>query len=117
MSEETRLEKLVLLALSGACIVALTWIALASLKSATLDPNAATLIGVIAAGLIAFGKDIVGAIRSYSMSAQLGKVTDQLAASGPATDGQPAPQNAQNAANQVAGAADEEASKITEASQ
>lgn len=85
-STSTRLEKLTLLALAGGCILSLTWIALAAIKAGTVDPNAATLIGVIAAGLIAFGKDIVAAIRSYAMSAQLGKVTDQLAASGPVTD-------------------------------
>lgn len=117
MSEETRLEKLVLLALSGACIASLTWIALASLESATLDPNAATLIGVIAAGLIAFGKDIVGAIRSYSMSAQLGKVTDQLAASGPVPDSKQAPEGAEEAADQVVEAASDERDKIAGAGQ
>lgn len=83
---ETRIEKIVLLTLAGLCIASLTLIAVLALRSKSVDANAATLIGVIAAGLIAFGKDIVQAIRSYAMSAQLGKVTDQLAASQPITD-------------------------------
>lgn len=86
MKDSTFIEKIALLALAGACIGSLTWIALGALKTGAVDPNASTLIGVIAAGLIAFGKDIVTAIRSYAMSAQLGKVTDQLAASAPAAD-------------------------------
>ncbi len=83
MNESTRLEKLALLALAGASIIALTWIALRALKAGSVDPNASALIGVIVTGLIAVGKDIIAAIRSYSMSAQLGKVTDQLAAATP----------------------------------
>ena len=80
------IEKLALLGLAAASIGALTWIALAAMRLNGMDPNAATLIGGIATGLIAFGKDIVAAIRAYAMSAQLGKVTDQLAASGPVLD-------------------------------
>jgi microsomal dipeptidase-like Zn-dependent dipeptidase len=83
----TFVEKIVLLALAGLCIVSLTWIAVKALSTGTVDPNAATLIGVIAAGLVAFGKDIVAAIRSYAMSAQLSKVTDQLAKSVPPSEG------------------------------
>lgn len=90
--DNSRLEKIGLLALAGASVGGLIWIAIDSLKANALDPNAATLLGAIVAGLIAFGKDIVAAIRGYSMSAQLGKVTDQLAASGPA---QPLPSDPQ----------------------
>lgn len=79
-------EKAALLVLAGLSIIALAVIAILALRGGTVDPNAAGLIGVIATGLIAFGKDIVAAIRGYTMSAQLGKVTDQLAASGPVTD-------------------------------
>jgi hypothetical protein len=67
-----------------------------------VDPNAATLVGVIAGGLIAFSKDIVAAIRGYAMNAQLGKVTDQLAASAPTGDGSAAPADAVEAADQTA---------------
>lgn len=84
--DQTFVEKITLLGLAGLCIVSLTWIALKALSANAVDTNAATLIGVIAGGLIAFGKDIVTAIRSYAMSAQLGKVTDQLAKSAPASE-------------------------------
>jgi hypothetical protein len=114
MKESTFIEKIALLALAGGCVISLTWIALDALKAGSVDPNASTLIGVIAAGLIAFGKDIVAAIRSYAMSAQLGKVTDQLAASGPVVDAPPPPADAQEAAEQVADAAVGAKDKITE---
>lgn len=78
------MEKIALLSLAGIAVLSLTIIALVALKLGHIDPNSATLVGVIVGGLIAFSKDIVAAIRGYSMSAQLGKVTDQLAASGPA---------------------------------
>jgi hypothetical protein len=80
------LEKVGLLVLAAIAVGALAVIAFMSLKAGTLDPNAATLLGAIATGLVAFAKDIVAAIRGYSMSAQLGKVTDQLAAAGPVVD-------------------------------
>lgn len=112
-TDSTSTEKLALLALAGGCIVSLTWIALAAIKAGTVDPNASTLIGVIAAGLIAFGKDIVAAIRSYAMAAQLGKVTDQLADSTPKA--RPSPDNAEGveeAAQDTADAAQAEADAI-----
>ena len=83
MKDNTFFEKLALLSLAAISIIALSIIAVLALKSGSVDPNASALIGVIVTGLIAVGKDIVAAIRSYAMSAQLGKVTDQLAASGP----------------------------------
>lgn len=86
MNPDNHLEKIGLLALAALSLIGLIWIAIASLKADTLDPNAATLLGAIVAGLIAYGKDIVSAIRGFSMSAQLGKVTDQLAAAGPVVD-------------------------------
>lgn len=83
--EATFVEKVSMLVLAGVSIIILGWIALRALKTGTVDPNASALIGVIVTGLIAISKDIIQAIRGYAMSAQLGKVTDQLAASGPAT--------------------------------
>lgn len=83
---DNRLEKLGLLGLAGLSLIGLIWIAVLSLAAGQLDPNAATLLGAIVAGLIAYGKDIISAIRGFSMSAQLGKVTDQLAAAGPVVD-------------------------------
>lgn len=115
MKDSTSTEKLALLALAGGCIIALTWIALKALNIGAVDANASTLIGVIAAGLIAFGKDIVSAIRSYAMSAQLGKVTDQLAASGPAvSEAPPLAADAKQAADEVAAAATDKATELNE---
>lgn len=103
MTDPARLEKLFLLAIAGGAVASLTWIALAALKTGSVDANGATLIGVVVGLLGATAKDIVSAIRGYSMSAQLGKVTDQLAASGPVT-GSAAP-DAMAAADEVADAA------------
>lgn len=117
---DTHLEKLAMLALAGGCIVALTWIALRALGLNHVDPNVATLIGVIAGGLIAYGKDIIQAIRSYAMSAQLGKVTDQLAASGPVDASKlpgKVPDDAADAADAVAEAATDKADEIKGGSQ
>lgn len=80
---DNRLEKIGLLVLAYGAIITLAVISVKALDLETVDPNAATMIGVIITGLIAIGKDIIQAIRGYAMSAQLGKVTDQLAASGP----------------------------------
>lgn len=89
MTDNSKLEKVGLLALAGISVIGLIWIALRALKVGAIDPNTATLLGVIVTGLVAYGKDIVSALRGFSMSAQLGKVTDQLAASGPVGDPQP----------------------------
>lgn len=111
--DQSRLEKLGLLLLALLSVLALGAIAILAIRAGTIDPNASALIGVIVTGLIAFGKDIVAAIRGYSMSAQLGKVTDQLAASGPATPpASPPPANVIEAAEDVAGAAQDRADQI-----
>lgn len=89
MTDPAKLEKVAMLALAGGALVVLAVVAIKALNSGTLDANAAGMLGVIVTGLIAFLKDIVTAIRGYSMSAQLGKVTDQLAASGPVPSGEP----------------------------
>lgn len=80
---ETRVEKLALLGLAGFNLVVLAIIAVMILRVGTLDANAAGMIGVIVTGLVALPTVVIQAIRGYSMSAQLGKVTDQLAASTP----------------------------------
>lgn len=80
---DTKLEKLALLILAGITLLILGIIANRILSAGTVDPNAATTLGVIITGLIAFLTAIVAAVRGYSMNAQLSKVTDQLAASGP----------------------------------
>lgn len=83
MKDTLFLEKMALLTLAAMSIIALSAIAVLAFKAGGVDPNAATLLGAIVAGLIASINLIVQAIRGYSMAAQLGKVTDQLAASGP----------------------------------
>lgn len=80
---DTKLEKLLLIGLAFVAIIILAILGVLALRHDGMDANSAGMIGVIVTGLIAFAKDIVQAIRGYSMSAQLGKVTDQLAASGP----------------------------------
>lgn len=108
---DTKLEKLLLIALAFVSLVILGVLGVMALMHGTIDAVAAGIIGVIVTGLIAFSKDIVQAIRGYSMSAQLGKVTDQLAQAGPVpTD--PAPKDAQAAADTVADAAVDAADTI-----
>lgn len=108
-------EKLGMLVLAGGATTGLIWLGLAAMHE-HVDASAATLIGVIAGGLAASIKDIIAAIRGYSMSAQLSKVTDQLAASGPvpasAPPGASGTVDAAAAADQVADAAVSEADKI-----
>ena len=115
MNADNRLEKLGLLALAGTAILSLAAIAGLLLGVEKVDANASGILGVIAAGLIAFGKDIISAIRGYAMSAQLGKVTDQLAASGPIVSDTPVPADAAEAAQTVAASAVSTADEITEA--
>lgn len=82
MSENTKLEKQLLLGICALTILALSGIAIIVVFHG-ITAESGTLLGMIATGMLAIAKDIVQAIRGYSMSAQLGKVTDQLAASGP----------------------------------
>jgi hypothetical protein len=110
---DTRLEKLLLIALAFVSLIILGVLGVMALMHGTIDAVAAGIIGVIVTGLIAFSKDIVQAIRSYSMSAQLGKVTDQLAASAPTTP-ETAPQTAIDAADRVATAATDAADQIAD---
>jgi hypothetical protein len=80
---DTRHEKLALLMLAALTLIILGIVCVLIIRVGTVDANAVGLLGVIVAGLVAFLTAIVSAVRGYSMSAQLGKVTDQLAASGP----------------------------------
>lgn len=98
-----QVEKVGLLGITLACIGALTWISVKALGSDTLDPNASTLLGAIVAGMIATAGACIQALRGFAMSAQLGKVTDQLAAAAPVPP--PASDGASAAANEVADAA------------
>lgn len=83
MKDPAFFEKLALLILAGLSIVSLTMIGMTVIRVGSLDANGAGLLGVVIGALAASAKDIVQAIRGYSMSAQLSKVTDQLAAAAP----------------------------------
>lgn len=113
---DTKLEKLLLIGLAFVAIITLGVLGVLALRHGGMDANSAGMIGVIVTGLIAFAKDIVQAIRGYSMSAQLGKVTDQLAQAGPVPV-DPAPKSATEAADVVAGAADDAAAEVRAAGQ
>lgn len=84
--DNNHLEKAGLLGLAALSIGILAVIAFLAIDSGKISSDVATLVGVIATGLIAFGKDVLQAVRGYGMAAQLGKVTDQLAESKPAKD-------------------------------
>ncbi len=81
--QATTLEKIVLLVLTGICVVALTLIAMYALKGGKVDPNTATLVGVIVTALSGTATLTINTIRSYATSAQLTRATDQLAGSKP----------------------------------
>lgn len=85
MNDTSFYEKLGLLIIVGIIVLALTYIAIYAIGH-RIGADVATLVGVIVTGLATFGKDIVAALRGLSMSAQLSKVTDQLANSAPAAD-------------------------------
>lgn len=110
MNDTIQHEKIGLLIIVGMIVVALTWIAIDAMDSG-INSEAATLVGVVVTGLAAFGKDIVAALRGYSMAAQLGKVTDQLAASQPPPS-DPPPADAAEAAQDTADAAQVKADAI-----
>ena len=92
--DSTVMEKLALLALAGITLAALFLIAIDALSKPKIDSAVAGLLGAIVGYLAGSSKDIIATIRSYSTSAQLGKVTDQLAASAPVVEPPPTDPNA-----------------------
>lgn len=111
---DTTKDRVGLLGLAVLIVIGLVLIGIIALVK-KLTPEAATLVGVIVTGLVAWGKDIIAAIRGYSMSAQLSKVTDQLAASGPvANDNTVVPKDAVEGARQAADAATTTADNLAE---
>lgn len=113
MNDHARIDKLGLLAIAFVCMLSVTWLGVKSLGSEKLDPNASTLLGAIVAGLIGTAAACIQALRGFSMSAQLGKAMDQIAASGPVID--PVAKDAPSAAQSVADAAQGSADKIQHA--
>jgi high-affinity Fe2+/Pb2+ permease len=79
-------EKIWLLAITGLAIALLGGIAIYALsKSENVNSESATLVGVVVAGLGAFAKDAIGAVRAFWQDDRMGKMTDQIAASAPAS--------------------------------
>jgi hypothetical protein len=84
-TEGTSQEKKWLLQLCGACIGGLILLGVVSLFHG-VDATGATIVGVIVGALGTNAKDLVSAVRSYSMAASLQRVTDQVAAATPIGD-------------------------------
>jgi hypothetical protein len=116
MNDPIQFDKTGLIGIAAIAVISLCGIAVYSIYHG-LNSEAATLVGVIVTGLAALTKDIVAALRGYSMAAQLGKVTDQLAASQPSASIEPVPQDAVDGAQAATDAAqakhDELAGKAT----
>jgi hypothetical protein len=104
-------EKIGLLLLAAAAVIGVILLAALTLHIHGVDPNAAGLVGVVVGGLVAFAKDIIAALRSYSTAAQMNRMSDQLASAAPVTT-QDSPQDAKEAARQTADAADDKATQI-----
>ncbi len=78
-------EKAALLGIAALAVLALAIIALVALnKAGNVTSESATLVGVIVAGLAAFAKDSIQAVRAFWTDDRMGKMTDQIAASAPA---------------------------------
>lgn len=83
-------EKIWLLAITGLAIALLGGIAIYALsKSENVNSESATLVGVVVAGLGAFAKDAIGAVRAFWQDDRMGKMTDQIAASSPTSTDTP----------------------------
>ena len=76
-------EKKWLLQICGGCMAGLVMLGIIAITHG-VDAGGATILGVIVGGLVTFGKDIISAVRSYTMAASLTRVTDQVAAAVPA---------------------------------
>jgi hypothetical protein len=81
-------EKKWLLQICGGCMAGLVALGMIAITHG-VDTGGATILGVIVGGLVTFGKDIIAAVRSYSMAASLARVTDQVAAAGPPATAEP----------------------------
>lgn len=83
-------EKKWLLQICAGCIIGLVILGVLAITHG-VDATGATILGVIVGALATFGKDIVAAVRSYSMAASLARVTDQVANAGPPVGSAPPP--------------------------
>lgn len=106
-------DKLGLFALCGALVVVLGAVVAGVFLAGPIPSAGVGLLGTIVGGTISSFNNIVKLIQTSWESAGWGKMTDALAASGPAVDTTPPPHDAVEAANQVAGAANDAADAIT----
>jgi len=107
---EHRSDKLALFILAGLVVLVLGGVVLGVFWRSVVPDKGDVLLGGITTGLILFLRDLVNAVRTSWEEVTRGKITDQLAAStGP---GEPSPQDAKQAAQQVASAATDAADKI-----
>ena len=109
---EHRLDKLALFILAGLVVCVLGGVVLGVFWRATVPDKGDVLLGGITTGLILFLRDLVNAVRSSWDAVTQGKVMDQLSQSSPANDNKQPPADAKDAADRVAGAAEEEADRI-----
>lgn len=109
-----RSDKLALFILAGLVVSVLGGVVLGVFYRETVPDKGDVLLGGITTGLILFLRDLVNAVRSSWEEVTRGKITDQLANSGPAIDAAPPPTNAVEAAQDVADAGQTKADKIAE---
>jgi hypothetical protein len=105
-------DKLGLFSLAGLVLAIVGGIVFGLFHNKGLPDGSDGLLGTIIAGLLLFARDLVAAVRAGWEEVTRGKVNEQLAAK--PGDLPPAPEDARQAANQVAGAADDAARHITE---
>lgn len=83
---EHRSDKLALFVLAGLVVLVLGGVVLGVFWRATVPDKGDVLLGGITTGLILFLRDLVNAVRSSWEEVTRGKITDQLANSGPPKD-------------------------------
>lgn len=105
-----RWDKLGLFILAGLVVIVLALIVAGTYWTRGVPEKGDVLLGGIATGLILFLRELVASVRAGWEEVTRGKVNEQLARATPAAD--PAPQTAQDAATDVAHAAEQRADEI-----
>lgn len=108
---EHRSDKLALFVLAGLVVAVLAGVVFGVFWRSAVPDKGDVLLGGITTGLILFLRDLVNAVRSSWEEVTRGRITDQLAAAGPANE---APKDAVDAAGAVADAATGKADQIRE---
>ncbi len=106
-------DKLGVFALCGMSLAIIGGISFGAITS-RIPSDSQTLLGVIVGGIMIFARECLVVIRQFWSDAKTAKLTDALANAGPPLTPilDEAPLDAQAAAEQVAGAAEDEADKI-----